>query len=644
VRTLDPFFLLVGVVLLLLASPGRAAAEEPGLPAGEGGTVVVTHVAGDDPFHAVARRVAERRGAPVLAFDPADLEPLRAALSGLRPRFVVVVAKPEVIDTNFVRRFLMASTRLDEDFFPDFAYGYVTGATAADALRFVANVERAEREGLPKRFLYAFVSSRCRATEERGPSWLRKQGYSTDALGFGTEDRAEVRAFVPAHLKDLSGRGLVQMTGCGDPERIWLFDDHRNAEPSKHWPYDPAKVGENPGDEMTWIDAAAFRGVDLYPAVLTTGTCHCGSLDRVFVEGDIVSTFGTSEKVEVYRIPPGRSLGLAYLASGVTAAILPVGPNHGWRTNVEVLRMFQTGAPLGEVVRSCYDELVLACGGEIRLGLYGEDGGDADHGIREIMRGGAANRVLYGDPAFAPFTKVEGLASPRVALAAAPDGSLEVACEVTTPFDYGEYTGSDCVDQFDGFGSRLLAVVDLPAGKAPHGVAAVGLEKGGVAAAVQEVRWAVEADRGGTRLHLAAYSRTPAGRPGGLGTEKGQRLTFRVVPARGDADRRWAGVVKVREEGGQVDAALDQAWGYEWKDWKLADVLSFVTTFLEKHGEGQKVTFEFDEDARSAAEAKVTLKLDGEPLRVGLDRICRELGLTMTVDSARNLVRFSRAR
>jgi hypothetical protein len=309
--------------------------------------------------------------------------------------------------------------------------------------------------------------------------------------------------------------------------------------------------------------------------------------------------------------------------------------------------MFQTGAPLGEVVKSCQDELVLACEGEIRLGLYGPDGTDADHGIREIMRGGAANRVLYGDPAFAPFAKVESLASPRVTSARSEDGSLAVTAEVTTPFSYGEYTGSECVDQFCGFGSRLLATLDLPAEGFPHGVSEVGLSGDpgtGAAATVVEVRWAVEVDGARTRLHLAAFSKKPAGQPGGLGTEKGQTLTFRVAPAGSDAERRWAGTTKVRVEGGQVDAALAQAWGYEWKDRKFAEVLSFVTSFLEKHGDGQKVAFEFDEDAKPLADRKVTLKLDGEPLRAGLERLCAELGLTMSVDSARNVVRFSKAK
>ena len=52
----------------------------------------------------------------------------------------------------------------------------------------------------------------------------------------------------------------------------------------------------------------------------------------------------------------------------------------------------------------------------------------------------------------------------------------------------------------------------------------------------------------------------------------------------------------------------------------------------------------FDDDARDAAERKVTMKLDREPLRAGLERVCRELGLAMKVDAKRNVVRFSRVK
>ena len=267
------------------------------------------------------------------------------------------------------------------------------------------------------------------------------------------------------------------------------------------------------------------------------------------------------------------------------------------------------------------------------------------------MRGGAANRVLYGDPAFAPFAKVEALASPAGDLGAGGGREPRGHRGGDDPFSYGEYTGSDCVDQFCRFGSRLLATVDLPAADFPYGVAAVGLagDRGTGAAAARGRgplggRGRRGADAAPPRGLLQA---SPPGSPGALGTAKGQTLTLPGRPGEGrDAERRWAGVVtKVRAEGGQADAALAQAWGYEWKDRKFGDVLRFVDGFLEKHGDGQKVAFEFDEDAqpRGGEEGHPEARRRAAPGRARL-RLCQELGLAMSVDSARNVVRFSVAK
>ncbi len=629
-------------------TPVKAPARPPAQKAAAQEYVVATHVAPDDPYYKAAERIAGHRKAPIIAFNPSDLDPLMAEIARLNAGYVCVIVKPDVVDTNFVRRFLMASTSIDPDPFQDFSFGYVTGEDAGAALRFVENMMRAEKEGLPRRVLRSFVTSACSAAKDNGPSWLRKAGYSVDSLGFGYEDRSAAEKFVKSRLADLQGRGLIHMTGCGDPERIWLFSDSRNCDASKHWKFDPAKVGRNPDGGMFWIDAAMIRGLNLYPAVLTSGTCHCGSLDRVFVEGDIVSTFGTSDKVERYGIPKGRSLGLAYISAGVTAAILPVGPNHGWRVSVEVLRMFQTGAPLGDVVKRSSDELVLAYGGKIALGLYGDDGEEADRGIHEIMRGGAANRVLYGDPAFAPFAKIAGLESPVVRCSeAARTKGMTVEAEVAFGMDYGELYGSDCLDQYTDFKSKLLFEAPLAKERFPHGVASVALHgdpKEGAAALVNEIRWAVETCRSGLVLHAGAFSAKDTFH-GGLGSAAGQKIRIAVVPASNAGEAAAFGSVLVSEIEGLVEAALSSPWHYEWNSRKFCDILEFIQDFLEKHGGGRSlVKFEFDESAMPAREKVVTLKLVSEPLRAGIDRLAKELGLEYSVDSKKNVVRFRKAK
>src|SRR5262245_33168843 len=96
--------------------------------------VVLAAFAAEDPFDAAARVLAERHRAAFVRFDPADLEPVRAALTKAAPRHVALVMKPEQVDFAFQRRFLQLATEIDADPFVDFAFGYITGRTADDAV------------------------------------------------------------------------------------------------------------------------------------------------------------------------------------------------------------------------------------------------------------------------------------------------------------------------------------------------------------------------------------------------------------------------------------------------------------------------------------------------------------------------------
>lgn len=637
--------LAAAVLMVLTLAVVQSTGQEPASDehsADPGSYLVVTHVDETDGFYRAAERLARHRGAEILFFDPDRLEELAAKIAARMPRYVGLVVKPSVLDTNFVRRFLMMAAGIDKDPFCDFSWGYITGASAEDALAFVENIIRAEQEGVPKSYLNAFVMDRCLRMEGSCPEWLKEAGYGGSEVGFGCAEKREViRRFVAERLCDLENRGLIQLTGCGDPERIWLFDDARNLDASKHWPYDPARVGENPNDEMYWIDASMIRDLNLFPAVLTTGTCHSGCLERIYVEGDIVSTFGATEGLEVYEIPRERSLGLAYLSSGVTAAILPVGPNHGWRTCVEVEGMLTSGAPLGEVMRACYDELVLASNGAIRLGLYDPmNNKEADQGIYDMMRGGSANRVLFGDPAYAPFEKVEGRALEVRGPYPQEDGKWGMDCEVLIPFNYGDVRVARHVDQFTRFQSRLLFVRDMPEALAKRGLRGVRILNKDMPEDRYEVRWAEEQSLGRTRLHVMVLSEESP-EESRLCDAKGGKISFALDVAPSLEERL---TISPPRDYAWEGTALEDLWCFEWREWKFKDILTFIEEHLEETEERRctgLLKFEFEGKADAAAQKIVTLKLDTEMLRKGLDRLCERLGLTYEKDKDGPVVRFS---
>jgi hypothetical protein len=203
---------------------------------------------------------------------------------------------------------------------------------------------------------------------------------------------------------------------------------------------------------------------------------------------------------------------------------------------IEARRMFETGAPLGEVMRLCYGDLALHMGKPLTFGLYDvETGADADHGIEAIMRGGAANRILYGDPAFDPFEKLDLEATKASKSDARDDGTFEVACKILDT-DAPYFT-----NLFDGrqLRARLIFSVPLTDEEFSSGVKdVVSVKKGDADDLVHAVKWAVESHHGTKTLHILAASKKPRLvrkdgrylRQTTIGTEKGQTFHFLVTP------------------------------------------------------------------------------------------------------------------
>lgn len=489
---------------------------------GEPGSYVVLAGTGEgDRYHEAAEALAAFRGGEVVTFDPADVEAVEADLAGRRARYVAVVVRPEDMDVNLVRRVLLMSTRMDDDPFCDFAFGFITGATGDEAVDLVERIIAFEE--LPMRWTKASVIS-------EGGSYTFP---TTDPVGAGfsgsaiywaiVEDDPAVLDFVHAHIGDLSGGGVVSFGGCGDPEGIWLFDDSRNLDPSKHWPFDPDLVGQDPEGEMPRILAADLAPVDLSDSVVWSGVCHNGAVRRVFVEGDIVSTFGTVEDVTEYDIPPGRSVALTVLSNGALAFMPAIGPNHGFRTLIEQTYALETGLPLGDVMRMAYHDMVMASGGDfsISIGLYEAGAPMGSDTPDSRFWSSPHNRLLYGDPLFAPFRGQEDRAY-RTTIEAAESGDrYRVRCAVENHWVFSLAWNMLASGDDD---RRLYSTVELPEGLGNHRIEAVSLvDAGGHDVPITSSEFLVEEIDGRRVLHFQVTSGSTALE------EIGTVLTFEVV-------------------------------------------------------------------------------------------------------------------
>jgi|GEM_PF-402490 len=459
-------------------------------PAGDA-YIVLSAVDPKGPWHKAAERLAKYRKGTIIPFQIDQLASVQRKLALAGARYVAVVLEPGDLDVNLHRRLIAMSTRMDDDPFCDFALGYITGPTPEAALALVEGAIQVEKEGIAKSTAEASVISEIKSfvTDAPAVALAGELGYEGKTIYWSTlEADPDVLEFVGDHLKDLEHRGVVMFGGNGDPEGIWLFADGRNMDESKHWPFDPKRVGEDPKGEMPRILAKDLRGLDLSRSVVWSGTCHSAITGRAFVGGDIVSTFGTVDCVTEYMVPADRSLALAILGDGPSAFLAPIGPNHGYATLVEAYRALATGMALGDVMRVSYDEVILAEGGHLSPPVFvpGEP-----EPAEDPMRGNAVNRLLFGDPAYRPFTEAgRGEAETSV------KGNV-VRCEVVDG-DSGVFW--DMYGGGDGPHDRVYVVVELPKGL-PE-VASVTAESKEVA--ITGCRWGVEELDGKRWIHLVA--------------------------------------------------------------------------------------------------------------------------------------------
>ena len=427
--------------------------------------VVALEQGADGDWEKVAGVLSTHRNATQVRFSTDDLKALVVKLRELKPRYLALVMRPQSLDANVTRELIPLLTTIDDDPFVDVAFGVITGATAADALRLVNNTIRAEKQGVPERAmgLGAATVSKCIEYPKAetmygvpGRPFPFHQHYV-----YGTDP--DWKGWWESRRDHLKGNGLIDLGSCGDSQGIWLFSDQRNLQRDKHWKYDPKKVGQDPDGDMPRLTPAIIfgdkSGPDIFPAVVINGSCHSGVTCRTVVEGDIVSTFGdTDGKVVFHEIAPEESFPLTAIAHGATAYIGPLGANHASRASIEISYLLTMGAPLGDVMRRCYNELVMgAADRSIAVPrLVANEPEPRDEGW--CMWVDCLYRVLFGDPAFNPFPKTAPDVE-NVSIETA-GSAVRVTMDVTDPAQ--DLRIWDPWRKEGGSGSRLLTEVKLP--------------------------------------------------------------------------------------------------------------------------------------------------------------------------------------
>jgi len=375
-----------------------------------------------DPWFQPVNVMRDYRDAEVMTFNQADVDAILEDLKVISPRYVAVVIKPLELNINFIRQFLMMSTRLDEDPFSDFSYGYITGASAQDALDFVYTIINAEMnniQGYPLNIGGYAASSLNFVFTQPGDYMKYLEPPSYSAMYLETDDSGSGRDFFLANTSYMMNNKLLDIGYNGDPHMLWLFEGGNINPNPPVWNYDTTKI-EDPAYARMGLTSYDIGELNLYPAVAFNGACHAGETKTVMVEGDIAATFGDTQGiVEFYTMSDDFSYALSILKTGITGYFAPCGANNANDQSEEVYNAFLYHEPLGDIQKRNIDGVVMGFLGNVpnlRIFIQGESTWQSDvlpSGTFDpddwsgayYMLGGKANRIYFGDPMFNPYAE-----------------------------------------------------------------------------------------------------------------------------------------------------------------------------------------------------------------------------------------------
>jgi hypothetical protein len=326
-----------------------------------------------DEFLPAAEAMAALHAAELKHFDPAKLDRTLAELRKAPPRFVVFVLPPEKIDVDLSHAILEMATKVDDDPFVDFEFGFLTGRDGSAALRFVKRIERAwKRDVGDKAMLFGSWEGPFL------PSSSRMTGMK--ALGFTAKDRyvkakdAEQTRLKAARqiLADCKGNDALIFMSHGYPDRMDLCF---SAKDLREWE------------------------VDLSPAILFNCACFNGAPGRWFEP----TGKGYEDRGVVAR---DNSVALALLDSGIAGYFAGVDAWHGPLTSQVFYYVTDDGMRLGEAANAMFNRLVLEFSPDrIHFEPALKRKRNNKNWWVQNQRDNGAAMILYGDPALAPFAK-----------------------------------------------------------------------------------------------------------------------------------------------------------------------------------------------------------------------------------------------
>jgi hypothetical protein len=325
---------------------------------------IVTTIPEGDPMDRPIEWLVERRRAEVVRFSSLarDGSSVASQLRSIDPAYVAVILRPRDLDANFQLDFLSLCCGLDDDPFPDFAYGYLV-APNADALRDrMKAIEGIEAKVETRLTRVARLRLGAEASAMKGDRLGWAEGVPVDEISVKEGDDE----YLHARFAEVEAADFLVLLGDGAPEGV------------------------------RGLTAADARRLKMGATAVFSGADHTGTAGPGFD--------ASMETVTLRDIPPEVSLAHLLGRGGVSGLFAPLDRTRPALAEAEWANAILSGEPLGWAMKQTYDAAILSRPDGLRgLGRFVVGEKPPDRRDDPVFQ--SALRVLHGDPLLHPFSR-----------------------------------------------------------------------------------------------------------------------------------------------------------------------------------------------------------------------------------------------
>jgi hypothetical protein len=429
--------------------------------------VILTTIGPESPMETSIQRLAQRRWAEVFRFRSIerDRDAILEWLRKKQPTYCALIVPPGQIDAAFQLAFFEIACRVDDDPFPDFAWGYFPAADAPSLQLLMERLEAAEAK-VERRLLHVTrFHPGASATEVRN-----------DRLAWASNLPLRTLSLKDGDLESLR-KNLMAVEECD----FLLLE------------------GEGAPDGLRGLPREELDRLRLDGTIVFSGAAYTGVAGASFDSA--------ADLLRRRTFDPEQSFAQTLLRRGAAAILAPLDRTEPRLIEREWTDAILSDEPLGWVMKHSYDLAVLSSGATAPTFELPRDASKAPAGFGGPLVQ-AATRILIGDPMLKLFSRQHASPLRYVSTQRATDREGRAVLSVT--YRVGAW---DCAGFFAdprGGDPEIHLKIPLPRDTSRAQAALTRAEAPGKAVEARLVASAVEQWRGDSILHVLVQGKALA--------------------------------------------------------------------------------------------------------------------------------------